>query len=96
MFKKHFEKKEIINNSLQFLLELEKFCDDGTGHYKASFGHDDMVMAEIQLIFVINSLRYKMFTENVTQKVLFERSTREIYNPYDFEMPGQYTIRKLT
>lgn len=96
MFKKNFEKKEIINNSQQFLFELEKFCDDGTGHYKASFGHDDMVMAEIQLIFVINSLRYKMFKESVTQKVLFEKPAHEIYNPYDFEMQDQYTIRRLT
>jgi hypothetical protein len=40
--------------------ELTLFTDTGTGHYKASFGHDDMIMAAMQTEFVKNTLQYKI------------------------------------
>ena len=88
LFKQLFERKEIINKSSQFLLELEKFCDDGTGHYKASFGHDDIVMSMVQLVFVINSLKYKIYKENMKQISTYNKYTIESYNPYDFQLSG--------
>ena len=36
------------------------FVDDGTQHYKASFGHDDIVMSAIQSEFVRATLQYKI------------------------------------
>lgn len=60
MFKDCYEKNVSINRSAQFMMELDKFTDDGTGHYRASFGHDDMVMAQVQLEFVKETLQYKL------------------------------------
>lgn len=60
IFKEVFEKDVAKNESDQFMFELEKFTNDGSNHYKASFGHDDMVMAQIQLEFVKETLQYKL------------------------------------
>ena len=88
LFTHLFERNEIINKRRQFLLELEKFCDDGTGHYKASFGHDDIVMSMVQLVFVINSLKYKTYKESMRQISTYNKYTIESYNPYDFQLSG--------
>ena len=60
MFKDCYEKNVVRNRAAQFMMELDKFTDDGTGHYRASFGHDDMVMAQVQLEFVKETLQYKL------------------------------------
>ena len=60
IFKEVFEKDVAKNESDQFMFELEKFTNDGSNHYKASFGHDDMVMAQIQLEFAKETLQYKL------------------------------------
>ena len=71
------------------MVELNNFQDDGSGHYKAIFGHDDMVMAEVQLTFVTETLQYKLFKEE------FEASVDavlpdNIYNPFETEFfPSQ-------
>lgn len=59
LFKEDFEKELIINDSYQASVELGNFNDDGTGHYKAVFGHDDIIMAMVQLMFVKNTVQYK-------------------------------------
>lgn len=59
LFKEDFEKELIINDSYQASVELGNFNDDGTGHYKAVFGHDDIIMAMVQLMFVKNTIQYK-------------------------------------
>ena len=81
MFKESYEKDLIQNNSSKFMAELDKFCDDGTGHFKASFGHDDMVMTMVQLEFVKSTLQYKFLKE-----MFDSQSSKEdeiYYNAFD-------------
>lgn len=63
LYKDDYEKDMIRNESLQYMIELNNFTDDGTGHYRASFGHDDMVMASIQVEFVKQTLQYKIMRD---------------------------------
>ena len=81
LFKDSYEHGDIVNNSSQFMAELDKFCNDGTNHYKASFGHDDMVMAQIQLEFVKKTLQYKILRDEYDTGV--EYVNDKIFNPYE-------------
>lgn len=82
LFKDSYERGDIINTSSQFMTELDKFCNDGSNHYKASFGHDDMVMAQIQLEFVKKTLQYKILRDEFDTGV--EYINDKIFNPYDY------------
>lgn len=62
-FKESFESDKIVNTSADFTNELTNFCNDGKEHYKASFGHDDIVMSTVQLEFVKDTLQYKMMRD---------------------------------
>lgn len=98
LFKEGFERGTIINNSSQFMTELDKFCNDGTNHYKASFGHDDMVMAQIQLEFVKKTLQYKILRSNFDEGI---ETVDNMYNPYEqypniisnYDRLNKYVIR---
>ena len=81
LFKESFERDKIINICPKFVSELSSFINDGTGHYKASFGHDDMVMASVQLEFVKNTLQYKIMRDEFAAGL--SQVEEEIYNPYD-------------
>lgn len=60
LFKEQYEKGQIINQDLDFLMEAENFCDNkGNETYQASFGHDDIMMAQIQLVHARQSNAYK-------------------------------------
>ena len=69
LFKEDFERGLITNDSLQTSIELGNFNDDGTGHYKAAFGHDDLVMTMVQLTFVKNTLQYKMMKSDFDSQI---------------------------
>lgn len=77
LFKEDFERGKIINRSTVFANEIINFCDNGTGHYKASFGHDDMVMTGVQLEFVKQTLQYKYIKETVGVSM-----NSDLFNPY--------------
>lgn len=81
LFKESFERDKIINICPKFMSELSSFVNDGTGHYKASFGHDDMVMASVQLEFVKSTLQYKIMRDEFAAGL--SPVEEEIYNPYD-------------
>lgn len=81
LFKESFERDKIINICPKFMSELSSFINDGTGHYKASFGHDDMVMASVQLEFVKSTLQYKIMRDDFAAGL--SPVEEEIYNPYD-------------
>lgn len=81
MFKESYEKDLIQNDSSIYMTELDKFCDDGTGHFKASFGHDDMVMAMIQLEFVKSTLQYKFLKELFDSQI--SKEDEVYYNAFD-------------
>lgn len=85
LFKEDYERDLIINDSFLAHVELGNFNDDGTGHYKAVFGHDDMIMTMVQLTFVKETLQYKLlkneFDANMESNIISEN----IYNPYSIE-----------
>lgn len=81
LFKESFERQKTIAEAEQFMLELQNFSDDGTGHYKASYGHDDMVMCAVQLEFVKNTLQFKLMRDEFDQGQTKEDDT--VWNPYD-------------
>jgi hypothetical protein len=67
------------------MIELNNFSDDGNGRYSAAFGHDDMVMAEVQLTFVRETLQYKLLRDEFESG--FELTTPDnIYNPFESPM----------
>ena len=82
LFKASYERGKYICYDTKYMLELSNFTDDGTGHYKASFGHDDLVMASIQTEFVRGTLQYKIMKESFSMDAS-PVTTDYIYNPYD-------------
>lgn len=64
LYKEDYEKDILINDAVEYMIELNNFSDNGNGKYAAAFGHDDMVMAEVQLTFVRESLQYKLLKDD--------------------------------
>ena len=65
-------------------LELGNFNDTGNGHFKAAFGHDDLVMASVQLEFVKETLQYTLLKNDFDVIQDTDQSSNElIWNPYD-------------
>ena len=67
LFKTAFEKGYILNDDLRFVMELKNFAQTGSS-YEASFGHDDMVMAQAQLVLAEESLQFKYLREDFEDK----------------------------
>ena len=89
LFKESYERDKIINNSYHLSVELGNFNDDGTGHYKAVYGHDDMVMTAVQLEFVKETLQYKLLRTEFDSDIVYEK-TDEIYNPFEQPFDWEY------
>ena len=87
LFKNTYERSKYIFDDTMFMAELGNFVDDGTGHYKASFGHDDIAMAAIQSEFVRATLQYKILRDEFTAGI--QPTNENIYNA--FEEMLQYT-----
>ena len=68
MLKMMIEKGELIIRDIVQIGELENFEDKtGSGSYKASYGHDDMMMTLVQLPMVLQTGKYKEFIEDITE-----------------------------
>ena len=68
MLKMMIEKGELIIRDIVQIGELENFDDkNGSGSYKASYGHDDMMMTLVQLPMVLQTSKYKEFIEDITE-----------------------------
>ena len=89
LFKESYERDKIINNSYHLSVELGNFNDDGTGHYKAVYGHDDMVMTAVQLEFVKETLQYKLLRTEFDSDITYEK-TDEVYNPFEQPFDWEY------
>lgn len=83
LFKESIERDSLKIDAEAFFYEIQNFCDDGTGHYKASFGHDDLVMAAVQVEFAKNTLSYKLMRDEFESGHSREEDT--IWNPYELE-----------
>ena len=70
MLKMMIEKGELIIKDIVQIGELENFEDKtGSGSYKASYGHDDMMMTLVQLPMVLQTGKYKEFIEDITEHI---------------------------
>lgn len=59
-----FEKEQVDTTDLISLGELENFEDkNGNGSYKASYGHDDLIMTFVQIPMVQQTGKYKSLIE---------------------------------
>lgn len=81
LFKNSYERSKYIFQDTTFMAELSNFVDDGSNHYKASFGHDDIVMAAIQTEFVRNTLQYKILRDEFTEGL--QPTNENIYNAFE-------------
>ena len=69
MLKMMIEKGELIIRDIVQIGELENFEDkNGSGSYKASYGHDDMMMTLVQLPMVLQTGKYKEFIEDISER----------------------------
>lgn len=75
-FKMQYESGKIENNSTIFLNEIQLFCDNkGNGTYQASFGHDDAVMSQMQIILVQDTLQYRELVELCNSGLVQQETT---------------------
>ena len=81
LFKEKVEKDIVSNLSTIFLMELENFSDSkGNDTYQASFGHDDVVMAQMQIIFVMQTPQYRFLLDDLESGN--NQYNEDFYNPY--------------
>lgn len=81
LFKEKIEKDIVKNYSTVFLMELENFSDNkGNDTYQASFGHDDSVMAQMQIVFVMQTSQYRFLLEDL--EAGNNSYDDSFYNPY--------------
>jgi hypothetical protein len=84
LFKNTYERSKYMFNDTAFMAELGNFVDDGTNHYKASFGHDDIVMSAIQTEFVRATLQYKILRDDFTMGL--QPTNENVYNAFEDPM----------
>lgn len=66
MLKTMINKEEIIITDLTTISEIQNFEDTKqSGSYKASYGHDDIVMTLVQIPLIKNTTKYKNFMEDI-------------------------------
>lgn len=81
LYKEDYEKGMLINDAAQYMIELNNFSDSGNEKYEAAFGHDDMVMSEVQLTFVRETLQYKLLKDEFEAGIDITSDT--IYNAFE-------------
>ena len=68
LLKMLFEKEQIETSDIITLGELENFEDkNGNGTYKASYGHDDIIMTFAQVPMVMQTSKYKQILEDLEE-----------------------------
>lgn len=66
MLKMLLEKSKLKIYDIGTITELENFEDkNGTGSYKAKYGHDDIIMSFCQLPALEQNIRFKNFLEDI-------------------------------
>ena len=64
LFKVFYEEGLIQNKYTRYLTQMENFSDvKGNGSYEASYGHDDIIMAEVQQAALMQTLKFKLLQE---------------------------------
>ena len=83
LLKMLFEKRQVDTTDILTLGELENFEDkNGNGTYKASYGHDDIIMTFVQIPMVQQSLKYKNLLEEMEEAIITGRINNKWMNPH--------------
>ena len=82
LLKKKKKKRQVDTTDMLTLGELENFEDkNGNGTYKASYGHDDIIMTFVQIPMVQQSLKYKNLLEEMEESFITGRINNKWMNP---------------
>lgn len=94
LLKMLIEKDIVRINDLVTCGELENFEDkNGSGTYKASYGHDDIIMTCVQIPQLQQTIKYKNFIEDILLHIKME----SINNKWDQTYyPPEYTEFPMT
>ena len=72
--------------------ELENFEDkNGSGTYKASFGHDDNIMTFVQIPMLKQTAKWKDWTEEYDIRIMNSNIDNKWYNDYGPDMNNIYS-----
>lgn len=85
------EKESVIITDLVTIGELENFEDkNGNGSYKASYGHDDLIMTLVQIPMLRNTPKFKEFLEDFEAWQLGQTSfnSHPLFDIYSPGIPG--------
>ena len=97
LLKMLFEKGQVETTDIVTLGELENFEDkNGNGTYKASYGHDDIIMTFVQIPMVMQTSKYKMLLEEMEEAAITGRINNKWMNPQTdntdpFSFEGTYS-----
>lgn len=80
-FKSWYESGKLVNYDSKLINELYNFCDTtGNSSYKASYGHDDMVMSQLQLAFFEKSTIFKTIKDSIIAEGLHGKMQANMYS----------------
>lgn len=83
-FKQNFELERCLCPDTRFLNELTNFSEQGNGTFSSVVGHDDLVMAQVQLEEVYKTLQFKNLEEDMqmdpSQRVIILNDDKPIVN----------------
>lgn len=82
LYKEDYEKNLLVNDAAQYMVELSNFSNNGNDKFEAAFGHDDMVMTEVQLTFVRETLQYKLLKDEFEAGAAIDMPDN-IYNAFE-------------
>lgn len=86
-----FEKDSVIIYDLITVGELENFEDkNGNGVFKASYGHDDIVMTLVQIPMLRNTPKFKSFLEDYEEWLVGKTNlyTNPLFDIYSMGVPS--------
>lgn len=78
LLKMMLENSEVVITDIVQIGELENFEDkNGNGSYKASFGHDDMMMTLVQIPMIKQTAKFKSFIEEIIESNILQQNKME-------------------
>lgn len=81
LLKSLIEKDIVILHDISCIAELEAFEDkSGRGHYKASYGHDDLIMTCVQIPKLMDTAKWKGFVEDLSSNKVQQESGLSFYD----------------
>lgn len=90
LLKSLIEKDIVILHDISCIAELEAFEDkSGRGHYKASYGHDDLIMTCVQIPKLMDTAKWKGFVEDLSSNKVQQESGLSFYDMNQMTGLGQ-------